>query len=181
MDKVEESTEVWRDIPGCEGSYSVSSWGRIKSLARIRIAKGVAFSVKEKILKSSLRNCDGYLGVNLRRYGVVNRPQLIHRLVAEAFLGPCPDGMECAHLDGNRQNPRLENLAWKTHKANEDDKERHGTRSRGVHRPLAKLSDDAVKVIIADTRANKHIAAEYGVDVSLISRVKRRKLWKHVV
>jgi hypothetical protein len=47
--------------------------------------------------------------VDLRNKGrrrIVN----VHRLVAEHFLGPLPEGMVVHHKDGNRRNPRLENL-----------------------------------------------------------------------
>lgn len=42
--------------------------------------------------------------------GRSSRP--VHRLVLETFIGPCPDGQEARHLDGDATNNRLENLAW---------------------------------------------------------------------
>ena len=37
---------------------------------------------------------------------------LVHRLVAEAFHGPCPDGYECDHINKNQTDNRPENLRW---------------------------------------------------------------------
>jgi hypothetical protein len=52
---------------------------------------------------------------------------LIHRLVLEAFVGPCPVGMQACHADGDRQNNRPGNLRWDTCKANMADKKTHET------------------------------------------------------
>ena len=56
---------------------------------------------------------------------------LLHRLVLENFVGPCPDGMECCHNDGNPDNNRLDNLRWGTPSENSRDKIRHGTTTAG--------------------------------------------------
>lgn len=36
----------------------------------------------------------------------------VHRLVLEAFVGPCHEGFECDHLDRNRRNNALTNLRY---------------------------------------------------------------------
>lgn len=43
--------EEWRPISGYEGCYEISSFGRIKSLARTKINNGRSVPVNEKILK----------------------------------------------------------------------------------------------------------------------------------
>ena len=43
---------------------------------------------------------------------------LVHRLVLETFVGPCPEGMECDHRNHNTADNRIENLAWITHSDN---------------------------------------------------------------
>jgi hypothetical protein len=49
----------------------------------------------------------------------------VHRLVLEAFVGPCPDGMECCHEDGDSTNNRVDNLRWDTHEANVRERLEH--------------------------------------------------------
>lgn len=52
---------------------------------------------------------------------------LVHRLVLTAFVGPCPEGMEGCHEDGDPSNNRATNLRWDTHKNNQLDMHKHGT------------------------------------------------------
>jgi hypothetical protein len=68
----------------------------------------------------------GYLNLHLFRSGH-SQCCRVHRLVLEVFVGPCPKGMQCRHLDGNPANNRLENLCWGTRVENAADKRRHGT------------------------------------------------------
>ncbi len=104
-----------------------------------------------------------------------DRTVQIHRLVLEAFVGPCPEGMECRHLDGDGTNNRLENLAWGTPKENSADRRRHGTQVCGNQ--LSPLTNDDVLAIIQDGRTNADIAATYGVNHQTIASIKAREAW----
>jgi HNH endonuclease len=112
--------------------------------------------------------------------------RLVHRLVLEAFVGPCPAGMECCHFpDRDPSNNALANLRWDTKKANQTDRIRHGTDCRGSKHPLARLTEESVRAIRMEYAAGgitqKAIAAKYGVDKDCISLVVTRKSWKHVL
>lgn len=50
----------------------------------------------------------------------------VHRLVLEAFVGPCPEGMEALHGNAIRNDNRLCNLRWDTKSENSQDRVRHG-------------------------------------------------------
>lgn len=110
----QDSPEVYRPVPGFP-SYLVSNQGRVVSERRTpareltpRIKRGYAL----------VRLADGRGG---------DKQQAIHRLVLAAFVGPCPDGMEVRHLDGDRGNNVLSNLAYGTRSENSRDKRSHGT------------------------------------------------------
>ena len=114
---IEPTAERWLPVPGYEGLYEVSDWAHVKSLPRNTTRGG--------IMKQSTGQ-HGVQVVNLTRNGK-QRVRLVHHLVLEAFVGPCPEGRECCHGDGNPANNRLGNLRWDTHEANMQDAARHGT------------------------------------------------------
>lgn len=137
--------EKWLPITAFEGVYEVSSLGRVKSLARISYSapKGVRIPrpVHETILKTNSRR--GYKGVTLRA-GQRSKCATVHRLVCEAFHGPCPEGMQAAHLNGDKTDNRAENLKWVTPKENMAHQEMHGTKTRGEKAGRSKLFPDQV-------------------------------------
>ena len=106
--------EIWKDVPGYEGLYQVSNFGRVRSfLIGGRKKKNSDFFDKisdaPKIL--STRRREGYIGVCITKE-CVRRHTHVHRLVAETFI-PNPDGYkEVNHIDGNKQNNSVENLEW---------------------------------------------------------------------
>ena len=119
------SIEVWKQIAGYEGKYEVSNQGRVKSLDRIVYGKdGRRMVVKGRYLSQSPMKI-GYVSASLWKNNVEDQ-RLVHSLVLEAFVGPRPNGMEVRHLDGKRNNNRLENLRWGTSSQNELDKQLHG-------------------------------------------------------
>jgi hypothetical protein len=176
--------EEWRpalDWP----EYHVSDQGRVKTLKRLMMRKnGRPLWVKERILKPRPHVESGYLNYWLSVNGK-KRSVGAHALVLEAFVGPCPEGMEARHLDGNKLNNSRENLCWGTHGENMEDQKRHGTHAPmvGTSNPNARLTEDDVRRIrsIADTRSRADIAREYGVTPALISQIVRGIRWKHVV
>src|SRR5262245_35009916 len=112
------TVEHWRPIPGFEGSYSVSDQGQVRSEnRRIVDRNGRAMRYHGQILAVGVRNADGRRTVSLGR----NRTRMVYHLVLEAFIGPCPKGMEARHLDDDTSNDRLSNLAWGTSSQNKQD------------------------------------------------------------
>lgn len=106
--------ETWKDIPRYEGYYQASSYGYIRSLPREVTQKGhkntYIRSFKGKILCSRLQNSDYYI-VWLSKDGKVY-PQLVHRLVAQAFILNTENKPCVNHKNGNKSDNRIENLEW---------------------------------------------------------------------
>jgi hypothetical protein len=111
----------WREVAGFEGYYEVSSEGEVRSAMRRKGSKG-------GVLKAGTTK-DGYKLVSLWRDGR-GLSCNVHRLVAAAFLGPCPAGMEVRHLDGDPANNVAANLRYGTSSENNWDIVAHG-RHRG--------------------------------------------------
>lgn len=125
------SAEQWLPVVGFEGAYEVSDLGRVRSLARVVIrSNGIRQSVSQRVLKHHIGS-NGYPSIALHRGGQTTH--LIHVLVLTAFVGPRPIDNRCRHLDGDKLNSRLSNLAWGTCSENELDKAVHGTHCRGPH------------------------------------------------
>ena len=109
--------EEWKTVPGYEGLYEVSNLGNARSLARVDAQGGRR---RQRTLKPSRMDIRGHRGIKLRRDGVV-KSRYVHQLVLEAFIGPCPDGLEACHWNDVPDDNRLENLRWATKSANRHD------------------------------------------------------------
>lgn len=116
----------------------------------------------------------GYRQVDLQGHKL-----LVHRLVLECFVGPCPEGMEACHADGDITNNTLSNLRWCTSSENSADSVAHGTSPRD-RSATAKLNPEAVRRIRNDPRSARKAAPDYGVSHQLIQQVRARKAWAHI-
>lgn len=97
--------EIWKDVKGYEGLYQVSNHGRVKSL-------NYNHTKKEKVLVP-LKHQNGYLFVNIN-----GKQQSIHRLIAKTFIPNQKNKNQVNHIDGNKENNRIDNLEWCTAKEN---------------------------------------------------------------
>lgn len=113
-------SEQWLPVVGWEGFYEVSDQGRVRSLDRMTPNRwGTLTPCKGRTLAGKIAPITGYRVCTLVNAAEgKQRYANIHRLVLEAFVGPCPDGMECCHNDGDRSNAALTNLRWDTRSAN---------------------------------------------------------------
>ena len=174
-----------RPIPGFS-DYSITDDGRIWSVPRKTRAGN---RLKGKWLKPRVGS-NGYVYVDLTDAGQVTR-KLIHRLVLETFVGPCPEGMEACHGNGVRDDNRLDNLRWDTRSNNHLDAVHHGTApnldgsaGRGERNGHAKLSSTQVREIDALWREGGYqqitLAAMYGVQQPCIEKIVRHRTWRHL-
>lgn len=180
-------TEIWKSVPiAWVVGYEISAHGRLRSVPRFVSAGGHG---GKRWVKGMIRNPTtgdgGYLTVNFWN-GKQCVPFMIHRLVAAAFIGPRPDGLEACHNDGVCTNNHVDNLRYDTHKNNGLDASRHGlfagrhgeNNARAILtgeddvREIRRLSDSGVK--------DNELSARYGLSVSGIRQITKRRTWKHV-
>ncbi len=161
--------EEWREIPGTE--YEVSSEGRVASRKRVR----------RKMLKPLLRGF-GYFSARLYVDAEAHF-FLIHRLVAEAFLGPRPTPRhEVNHIDGIRANNHVGNLEWVTRSENLRHRYRvlkHGA-PRGEASGVSKVTEVEVREIRTRRAAGerrKSVAADYRISTSNVDAIFSGKTW----
>ncbi len=104
-----EQQEIWKDIEGYEGLYQVSNLGRLRGLDRLD-SRG--HKVTGTILKLHY-NKDGYYIITLGK-DTIQKAYQVHRIVAKTFI-PNPDNLHTVdHINGVRDDNRIENLRWCT-------------------------------------------------------------------
>lgn len=153
----------WREVPSLPGYYA-SPDGRVRS--------------KHKILAAYVYRT-GHLIVAPSVNGK-QKPVTVHRMVCEAFHGPCPQGMECRHLDGDPSNNRSENLAWGTRLENQRDRLRHGSCNSGERNGRAQITADLAKAIYLAAKsgdAREQIAVRYGVTATQVGLIANGFRW----
>jgi hypothetical protein len=104
----------------------------------------------------------------------------VSRLVLEAFAGPCPDGMECCHFNGDRLDNRPENLRWDTRTANTEDARRHRLATGGEGLILTAELALAVLALSKAGFTPSGIAKRLGLKLNAVYRVVRGMTWSHV-
>lgn len=110
--------EIWIDVFNFEGYAQVSNLGRVRTLDRIIYTKHYHRGRKQKggIVKLQ-KDRDGYVVCPLKKEGKSYLLK-VHRMVAKAFIDN-PNNYLCVdHINGIRDDNRVENLRWCTVKMN---------------------------------------------------------------
>jgi hypothetical protein len=138
--------EIWKDIPNYEDYYQVSNLSRVRSLTRYVNApqNGGTRQLKSQILKQAY-NTAGYLMVGLSKKGK-NKPHRVHRLLATAFI-PNPENKPTInHINGIKDDNRLENIEWHTYSENNIHAIQTGLRDyKKISKPV-KISKNGVEL-----------------------------------
>jgi hypothetical protein len=173
--------EVWKDIPGYEGLYQISSMARLKSLGKWVNGKhkGVKSFKKEKLLKYYI-DPKWYPHTNLSKNGV-KRSEFIHRLFALAFIPNPENKPQINHKNGKKDDIRVSNLEWSTQLENVTHMHQYGLAnpSHGENHCHCKLTTKQVSEIrkkyVPFKYSQSRIAEEYGVSQSHICLILQRK------
>ena len=179
-----ELYERWLPVVGYEGLYEVSNRGRVRSLHRI--VKHCRDKGEKRIkgrMMALIKN-QGYRTVKLHKDGE-GKHFKVHRLVAAAFIGPCPEGQEVLHGIAGILNNSVENLRYGTHSENMHDKKRDGTQPdwRGERGHFSKLTEQKVlriRELLSAGVTQKEIAAQFSIHKDYVSHIKRRVTWSHI-
>lgn len=168
--------ERWLPVVGFPG-YEVSDLGRVRCWRPCnRLARQPS---EPRILRTPPNKTTGYISVSLyldrREYR-----KLVHRLVLEAFVGPCPEGHEARHVhDPDPTNARLDNLAWGTKAENMQDQIRHGSIARGMRNGWCRLTDEQVSAIRESGLSASELAKLYKVSPGYIWQIRVGLARKH--
>ena len=108
-----------RGIAGYEGRYEITEDGEVWSIPRMyKTGIGTYRKTGGKFLKQTIHNT-GYPIVKLWKGEKNHRQYRVHRLIAEAFI-PNPESKpQINHINGKRNDNRIENLEWCTNSENQ--------------------------------------------------------------
>lgn len=181
-----QPTVTYRPVPGHAG-YRVGDDGSVWSCFRRVPIKGGGRGMRAvpggpwKQLKAST---DKH-GRKMLTFHPSGEQVFVHRLVLLAFVGPCPEGMECCHANDNSSDNRLDNLRWDTSKANKADGLRNGNRPRGERHGRSKLTPDAIAAIRSEYAAGgisqAALGKRHGLSQTQIGRIVNHQRWAHVI
>jgi len=168
--------EVWKTVVQ-DKNYKVSNMGRVKRIVNERNTYVGRLMTPMKEL--------GYLRVRLSTKCSRKR-FAIHFLVLEAFVGIRPEGKECNHKDGNKENNCVTNLEWVTSSENKRHAIATGLKiqKRGEEHHHSKLTRDEVLLIRKLCKEKilvQQIANRFNVSQSVISGIKAGKAWKWLI
>lgn len=166
--------EVWKDVVGFEGLYSVSNLQRVRS--EKRKSNGHWSVVCERILRPG-KHKFGYPKFTLCKNGKLYYVHL-HRLVAQAFI-PNPSNLPCInHKDNNPDNNSIDNLEWCTHKYNSRYAYKQERLSKvGEKNHMSKLSETEVLEIFNSKLGRIPLSMKYNVSKQTVYDIKAGRRW----
>lgn len=176
--------EVWKPVIGMEGFFEVSDAGRIRAVERtVRFVskKGNESwrTKKAHIMRTQVTNS----GYDLAHLSIddVRKAKTVHSIVAAAFIGPRPKGLDVCHNNGDRRDNRAVNLRYDTRSANHLDRVAHGT----IYSPngSSKLNPSIAEFIRSTNDGTpefvKRAATTFKVSAHTIRKVLRKASWKY--
>ena len=107
--------EIWKSVVGYEKLYEVSNLGNVRSIERyVKYTKwktGTHFQLRKQKLLKQVKMKNGYIRVEISDNGN-HKLQLVHRLVAQAFIPNPNNYSQINHIDCNKENNCVDNLEW---------------------------------------------------------------------
>lgn len=168
--------ETWLPVAGYDG-YEVSDCGRVRSWRRQGPSTNLAS--KPHLLQPATHP-DGYFTVSLHQGGV-QKTQLVHVLVARAFIGERPEGFQVCHIDGNPANNWSGNLRYDSAIGNAGDRIEHGRNAAGEKHGMAKLKADEVAAIRRGFKggaSKSALSRQFCISRYQVRRIVNGESWK---
>lgn len=169
-------------VPSYGGAYAAGEDGSIWSCVKLGGQVRVLTRSWRKLASSPL---NGYPNITIRQPDTGKyRPFPVHLMVAEAWHGPCPAGLECRHKNDVRTDNRETNLVWGTHSENMLDRGINGDPTfRGNDHPQAILTETIVlelRRLVREGATVKHAASACGVEIECAYGAVRGRSWSHL-
>ena len=178
--------EIWRGVEGFEDYYEVSNKSRVRSLDRVIVySNGSTRNHKGDVLKP-MQPKNQYPYICIRINGSkINK--YIHRLVAIAFIPNPYNKQQVNHINGIKNDNRIENLEWCTPSENglHAYKNNLSNPLNGSKAPWSILDEEKVLAVKRLFRMNKNFhrgntAAKLGVNINTIVSIIKNRNWNYL-
>jgi hypothetical protein len=169
--------EEWKEIEGLQGMYLISNKGRVLRKERtVDKGKWGQVTFPERMLIPNKRL--GYDSVVIRIYNKIFK-ESIHRIVAKHFIPNPQNKPFINHINGIRDDNRVENLEWCTAKENSQHSWRTGLQ-KGKRGDTNKLSRVTLNQRLEMERMNSsgvfqsEIAKSFGLNQATVSKIIKK-------
>ena len=149
-ERIDNMSEIWKDVVGYEGYYQVSDLGRIRSLDRVTCGKHIT----GKII-TQRRTRGGYLFVSFYRDGA-GKHERVNRVVATAFIDNPEQKPHAGHLNDIKTDNRSCNLYWTDASENTTHNGRHLRVGKKIGKPIIGVKGDETVMFISSLDAARH-------------------------
>lgn len=186
--------EIWKDIEEYEERYQVSNLGGIRSLDRMKrhnTSKSGYIKVEGKVLKPYPTK-KGYLHVDMSTLDGKRKSELVHRLVAKEFIPNPKNYPQVNHINGLKDDNRVENLEWCDNSMNQlhaykmglnKPSEKAGKPKKPVYQ-IDKYTGEIIAEFPSIAEAGKTLGMKNPSNISLVCTNKRISSggfkWKYV-
>ena len=170
--------ENWKPVREFPDHYEISDYGRLR---RVEAYRGV---LSGRIRKPQrMGKYPGYW-LSVKQHTAA---RLTHRLVADAFLGPIPDGIQVNHKDGDKENCHVSNLEIVTNSENRIHSYRvlgiKPNAGRGVRNANARINQsqaDEIRALHVKGESYRLLGIRFGVSKQSIASIIKRKTWNYI-
>lgn len=167
--------EEERWVVGLEKAYSVTSEGRVFSY----LCRNGAGAIDSKRMPRQMTFTGGRYFQFAARVGGRTCGFPVHICVLNAFVGPRPyPHYEGRHLNDDKHDNRLSNLAWGTKSQNTQDRRANGTYPDGEKNGRALITAECAKEIFLSPLPICVLARLYKIKDTAVQAIRYRYSWR---
>ena len=179
-----ELVEEWKSLKGiveCGDYYEISNLGRLRSVDREVIARNGTVKRFKGMIRKTKKNNRDYIMASLSQNNK-DKTLLIHRMVALAFLPNVDNMPEVNHIDGNKNNNRVDNLEWMTSKENQAHARNNGLSNQhgenSVNSKLTNKQAGEIRKLWNNGGISRNELSElFNVSVAVVGRILRNEAY----